>query len=181
MRRLVLIALGFFVGGCSPASSARPVAIDREMNGVTISASAAGWGVRAGPSKPGRHPATILVDPRGIEHDVGETMYPDVVRAVLWRVRAEELRLDLLVLYVPPAASGATAMSVFRILPGDRPVRLADIRHHYEFGFIPGQRDPARVKVAFPDSPGGRLLREFLFVDSDGDGILELKEGDSYR
>ena len=173
MLHYVLAGIAALLVACSsnPASIAK--VRDVEGDSITITASAFGWRVRATPSP---FPATILVSPSDKEYNVGETMYPDITHAVLWKISVPELRATFLILYAPPACSGASVMSVFHLLPGNVPVLVAEIRHHFEFGIVPN--DPSARVVG---GPGGTLLRDVLFVDSDGDGIPELRDDDAYR
>jgi hypothetical protein len=149
---------------------------DRHKDDIVIGASAAGWDVKRGAKDASGAVTTIIVDPSGREHSIGLTQYPDAQTALAWKIRVPRLNACFLVLYVPPASSGAAVLTLIRAEAGAEPVRAADIRHRYEFGFLAGQE--SEVRVGFPDHPKGRLLRSILFADCDDDGTPELKEND---
>ena len=149
----LLLVAGCQVGGESESS----LAPDHSVTQVLIDPSASGWDVTTGPEG-----QTVLVAPDGHAYDVGRTQYPDIVQARLCRFTVEELEVEFLVLYVPPVASGGSTLTLFTIRPGNVPVRAADIRHHWE---------PHHV----------RDWKATLFTDSDGDGVLELRDDDAYR
>ncbi len=125
---------------------------------AVIEPSAAGWKVETGPQG-----HTILINPSGRRFDVGETMYPDILTSHLFKLGVPRLEAEFLMLHFTPAASGASMLYVFTILPGNVPYRAADLLHHWEWW----------------DS--GRDWQETLFVDSDKDGIPELRDDDAYR
>jgi hypothetical protein len=147
------------LAGCSVPEE--PVVSDGASQDITqalITPSAAGWGMKVGAKG-----QTILIGPQGRAFDVGETQYPDIARARLYKCAVKELGAVFLILYVPPVASGGSQLTLFTIKPGNVPVRAADITTHCESCNSPED------------------WKEELFVDSDGDGILELRENDAYR
>ncbi|HDZ21167.1 MAG TPA: hypothetical protein ENH78_07740 [Phycisphaerae bacterium] len=146
------------VAGCQGRDEPVTTVVPRRFGEeVLIDPSASGWDVRLGVAG-----QTVLISPGGRTYDVGKTQYPDIVRARLHRFPVEELKAEFLALYMPPAASGPSTLTLFTIRAGDTPVRAADIRHHWE---------PHNV----------RDWKATLFTDSDGDGVLELRDNDAYR
>ena len=155
---IYLAVLLLLAAGCasSPLPEEDPPAFPTQDN-VLVAPSAAGWSVCPGPDG-----QTILTNPAGRDFDVGETMYPCITSTHLLKIHVEELKADFLILHVNPIASGSVTLTVFTILPGQIPVRAADIDHHW----------------AWNDAEN---WRETLFVDSDGDGVPELRDGGVYR
>ncbi len=146
------------IAGCSGPSEKTVAAFDEQLSTVVVvEDSARGWQVEA--DDVGN---TTLVNPRGQRFDVGPTQYPDINRTRLIKIAVQELRAEFLILYVPPVASGGSTLTVFTIASNDTPVRAADLRHHWE---------PQMVTD----------WRETLFVDSDGDGIPELRDWGAFR
>ncbi|MCY2930129.1 MAG: hypothetical protein NTV86_11675 [Planctomycetota bacterium] len=157
-KAIYLTVLLLLPPGCisppAPSQGPRPYPT---RNRALVAPSAAGWSLRPGPDA-----QTVLTNPAGRDFDVGETMYPDITSTHLLMLHVEELKADFLVLHVDPLASGGSTLTVFTILPGQVPVRAADIDHHWEWN-------------------DAENWRETLFVDSDGDGVPELRDGGAYR
>lgn len=157
-----LVVLLVFASGCSAAP--KPVRTPVENSfadriDAVIEPSAAGWNVRLGPNN-----ETVLVNPQGRAFNMGKTQYPDTIPTHLLKVRVDELKAQFLILHVGPAASAASILTVFTIMPNNVPLRAADIRHHWEWCMV-GEND----------------WKETLFVDSDGDGVPELHDHDIWK
>jgi hypothetical protein len=156
--RLPLACL-LIVAGCSVSHDAMvPEASHPLVIKALIDPSAAGWDMKVGPEG-----QTILLNQQGRAFNVGHTQYPDISQARLYKCAVKEFGADFLVLYVPPIASGGSRLTLFTILAGHVPVRVADITTHCESWDIPED------------------WKQALFADSDGDGVLELCENDAYR
>ena len=153
-RFLILV----LAAGCStmPKTAAPSAADDRKLT-AAVDASALGWTVTLGSKC-----ETVLVNPHGRAFNVGKTRYPDISKTHLYRLFVPELKAEFLVLHIDPVASGGSDLTVFTILPNDVPCRAADIHHHWEWQMVAD-------------------WKQTLFVDSDGDGVLELRDWGAYR
>ena len=149
---LILLA-----AGCSAVHKPASPAFLELRQEVVIDPSAAGWSVKLGAEG-----QTVLRNPRGQEFDVGKTQYPDIAPTYLLKLSIPELKASFLVLHIDPVASGGSELTVFTLLPNDVPIRAADLHHHWEWEVITD-------------------WKQTLFADSDGDGVLELRDWGAYR
>jgi hypothetical protein len=130
--------------------------MDSKTN-VILHASAKGWSLR-----PGTNNSTILTTPQGRSFNLGQTAYPDWAPTTLWKVYVEGLKMEFLLLHVPPIASGSVPLTVIGLKADGSMFRAADIPHHYEWD----------VNITTH-----QIVAE-LFVDSDSGGKPELVDND---
>jgi hypothetical protein len=145
-----------------------------------VSLSAQGWALKPKPyNVSNRQDSTILINPHGEEFNIGPTPYPDILESNLWIVRVPELKTRFLLIHTPPAASGAVAMPVIYLSSEDKPILSGTIRQRMEI-----KPDPDDLPTGEPRIRSeGKLepLRDFIFEDSDGDGVPELAEHDFWK
>ena len=146
-----------------------------------VSASAAGWNIKPGPPEKRKrsHPTTIVVNPQGKAVNIGTTQYPDWVPATLWIVEVEELEARFLLIQVSPVASAAVGMWVLYLDNNDDPSVAGVIVQSFEWADCAREHRGREARI----QTEGKFhrLRDVLFEDSDGDGVLELVEDDTWK
>jgi hypothetical protein len=157
--------------GCA---ATQPELISGAKTEPIVSGSAAGWTLRPGPGRD-----TIVVNPEKQEFNIGETQYPDIIAARLWIVPIRELKARFLIVCVPPACSAAVKMPILLIDEKNRSSLAGSVLQRWEFKVDTGDMPGADPKVRNE----GRLqpLRDFLFKNSDKDGIPELVSEDLWK
>lgn len=169
MRVFTIMGISLAIYGCS---TDLPPFEDKTT--PVVSRSAQGWTLKPGPKDPGSEfTTTIVVNPKGKEFNIGVTRYPSFLPATLWIVEVKELRARFLFIRVPPVASGAVEMPVLYIDSDDIPSVSGLIRQRFEFDAYPDDAAGYDPKIMWD---GEHRLRDFLFEDSDKDGIPELVE-----
>jgi hypothetical protein len=163
ITRPTVLALALLLSACSAS-----VPHDVARKDAVVTASARGWNL-----KPGENNSTIVVFPDGHEQNVGQTQYPDITTAQLYKIKGPELKGEYLVLYVPPVASGGATMTVFEI-EGESVNRHRDIDHRYEFRLIPNQANDPRVGVV--DTQDGIALRRLVFPNTGDEEVMRLRD-----
>jgi hypothetical protein len=170
------------LGGCAAGASPREerASLEPKLTPIVLQ-SAEGWTLRPGPPETDAPhvPTTVVVNPRGESFNIGVTQYPDLLPATLWIVEEKSLKARLLLIRIPPAASGGVEMPVLYIDEHDRPSLAGTIRQRFKFG-VPPDDEPGFNPMIVWDG-GKQRLHDWLFKDVDHDGTAELVERDVWK
>jgi hypothetical protein len=179
--KIIILLLSFAcLSGCSTSLSSSwtvPSFYDEEDLLPVVSVSAQGWTVKPGPPEDEtlNHPTTVVVNPKGVEFNIGTTQYPDIFPPVLWIVEVKELETRFLLIKIGPAASASVPMPILYLDETDRPTLSATIQQRWEFDAYPDDSPGYDPKIQWD---GEHRLRDILFKDIDSDGVPELEEKD---